>query len=320
MQCLQTPVPHRFSSKWQQQEQPSHHSYSADDLCVQGFNSFDCFSNGLSDLPDHQYPGFEEITSEAVSDSTLRKRKAETSPKSKQDCKIRVKQETGGAKTECKQQNSSKEASGDGSKTDYIHVRARRGQATDSHSLAERVRRERISQRMKCLQELVPGCSKITGKAGMLDEIINYVQSLQRQVELVEQFLSMKLAAVNPVADIDFLSREAMSTQLVQINPPELMDQPFLHFNSLQLDPCLGLDMYMDSSDLVADGSPFGSSLNSLHRVEFLQSLQGKDSYPICSSGMDCDAWFYVPNKQKNKIEPFLLHGNLLPNNLKMEI
>ena len=45
------------------------------------------------------------------------------------------------------------------------------------------VRRERISERMRYLQELVPGCSKVTGKAGMLDEIINYVQSLQRQVE-----------------------------------------------------------------------------------------------------------------------------------------
>ncbi|GAB4841473.1 hypothetical protein Ancab_022189 [Ancistrocladus abbreviatus] len=77
---------------------------------------------------------------------------------------------------------------------DYIHVRARRGQATDSHSLAERVRREKISERMKLLQDLVPGCNKITGKAVMLDEIINYVQSLQRQVE----FLSMKLASVNP--------------------------------------------------------------------------------------------------------------------------
>lgn len=77
---------------------------------------------------------------------------------------------------------------------DYIHVRARRGQATDSHSLAERVRREKISERMKLLQDLVPGCSKVTGKAVMLDEIINYVQSLQRQVE----FLSMKLATVNP--------------------------------------------------------------------------------------------------------------------------
>ncbi|KAL5214835.1 hypothetical protein ABZP36_003987 [Zizania latifolia] len=82
---------------------------------------------------------------------------------------------------------------------DYIHVRARRGQATDSHSLAERVRRERISERMKLLQSLVPGCNKITGKALMLDEIINYVQSLQRQVE----FLSMKLATMNPQLELE---------------------------------------------------------------------------------------------------------------------
>ncbi|CAI9771245.1 unnamed protein product [Fraxinus pennsylvanica] len=74
---------------------------------------------------------------------------------------------------------------------DYIHVRARRGQATDSHSLAERVRREKISKRMKLLQDIVPGCNKVTGKALMLDEIINYVQLLQRQVE----FLSMKLTS-----------------------------------------------------------------------------------------------------------------------------
>ncbi|KAE8123801.1 hypothetical protein FH972_018726 [Carpinus fangiana] len=79
--------------------------------------------------------------------------------------------------------------------TGYIHVRARRGQATDSHSLAERVRREKISQRLKILQRLVPGCEKVAGKALMLDEIINYVQSLQNQVE----FLSMKLASVNPM-------------------------------------------------------------------------------------------------------------------------
>ncbi|KAG5032091.1 hypothetical protein JHK85_016073 [Glycine max] len=69
-------------------------------------------------------------------------------------------------------------------KQDYIHVRARRGQATDSHSLAERARREKISERMKILQDLVPGCNKVIGKALVLDEIINYIQSLQRQVEL----------------------------------------------------------------------------------------------------------------------------------------
>ncbi|KAK9104814.1 hypothetical protein Scep_021658 [Stephania cephalantha] len=76
---------------------------------------------------------------------------------------------------------------------DYIHVRARRGQATDSHSLAERARREKISERMRILQDLVPGCNKVIGKALVLEEIINYIQSLQRQVE----FLSMKLEAVN---------------------------------------------------------------------------------------------------------------------------
>ncbi|CAM0911568.1 unnamed protein product [Alopecurus aequalis] len=83
---------------------------------------------------------------------------------------------------------------GEPQKEGYVHVRARSGQATNSHSLAEKLRREKISERMKLLQDLVPGCNKVTGKAVMLDEIINYVQSLQRQVE----FLAMKLSTVNP--------------------------------------------------------------------------------------------------------------------------
>ncbi|CAN8318027.1 unnamed protein product [Cochlearia groenlandica] len=81
----------------------------------------------------------------------------------------------------------------------YVHVRARRGQATDNHSLAERARREKINARMKMLQELVPGCDKIQGTALVLDEIINHVQSLQNQVEM----LSMRLAAVNPRIEFD---------------------------------------------------------------------------------------------------------------------
>ncbi|CAL9059665.1 unnamed protein product [Musa banksii] len=74
---------------------------------------------------------------------------------------------------------------------EVVHVRARRGEATDSHSLAERVRREKINRKMRFLRDLVPGCCKAMGMAGMLDEIINYVRSLQNQVEL----LSMEIAA-----------------------------------------------------------------------------------------------------------------------------
>ncbi|KAI3964385.1 hypothetical protein MKX01_028720, partial [Papaver californicum] len=57
------------------------------------------------------------------------------------------------------------------------------------------VRREKISERLKMLQSLVPGCDKVNSKAHMLDEIINYVQSLQVEVEM----LSMKLAYMNPI-------------------------------------------------------------------------------------------------------------------------
>ncbi|KAK1607312.1 hypothetical protein QYE76_030985 [Lolium multiflorum] len=91
---------------------------------------------------------------------------------------------------------------GEPQKEGYVHVRARSGQATNRHSVAEKLRREKISERMKLLQDLVPGCNKVTGKAVMLDEIINYVQSLQRQVE----FLAMKLSAVNPTLGVNLES------------------------------------------------------------------------------------------------------------------
>ncbi|KAM0019653.1 putative transcription factor bHLH family [Helianthus debilis subsp. tardiflorus] len=60
---------------------------------------------------------------------------------------------------------------------EVVHVRARRGQATDSHSIAERS----------------------MGMAVMLDEIINYVQSLQNQVE----FLSLKLTEASRFHNLD---------------------------------------------------------------------------------------------------------------------
>ncbi|KAI3825733.1 hypothetical protein L1987_07331 [Smallanthus sonchifolius] len=115
------------------------------------------------------------------------------------------------AKTSCKRRRKQKKSNDDqenkkkmvdskeGGQTGYIHVRARRGEATDSHSLAERVRREKISEKMKALQSIVPGCDKAR-KAHMLDEVINYVQSLQNEI----QILSLKLASVNPSMLYDY--------------------------------------------------------------------------------------------------------------------
>ncbi|KAG6651225.1 hypothetical protein CIPAW_06G095900 [Carya illinoinensis] len=139
-------------------------------------------------------------------------------------------------------------------KEEYIHVRARRGQATNSHSLAERVRREKISERMKFLHDLVPGCSKVTGKAVMLDEIINYVQSLQRQVE----FLSMKLATVNPRLDLnvegllakDTLPSRVATSSTMGFSPNIPMVYPLLRPSQRGLNQA-GLPGMGSSSDLL---------------------------------------------------------------------
>ncbi|XP_075504314.1 transcription factor bHLH75-like [Primulina tabacum] len=89
---------------------------------------------------------------------------------------------------------------------EVVHVRAKRGQATDSHSLAERLRREKINEKLRCLQDLVPGCYKTMGMAVMLEVIINYVRSLQNQID----FLSMKLSAASLFYDFNSSEAEAM--------------------------------------------------------------------------------------------------------------
>ncbi|XP_023538199.1 transcription factor bHLH69-like [Cucurbita pepo subsp. pepo] len=91
-------------------------------------------------------------------------------------------------------------------------VRARRGQATDPHSIAERLRRERIAERMKALQELVPNANK-TDKASMLDEIIDYVKFLQLQVKVLSMSrLGGATASLpsQPVADMSSHSEGGM--------------------------------------------------------------------------------------------------------------
>ncbi|XP_012698809.1 transcription factor bHLH49 isoform X2 [Setaria italica] len=153
----------------------------------------DCSSKGTSDSKKRRRPN-EVMGGDQVQSSNLPADSANESVHSKDKG-----EESSPATTTGKSKGKGAKETSESQKEDYIHVRARRGQATNSHSLAERLRREKISERMKLLQDLVPGCSKVTGKAVMLDEIINYVQSLQRQVE----FLSMKLATVNPRLDLN---------------------------------------------------------------------------------------------------------------------
>ncbi|KAL6540469.1 hypothetical protein OROMI_024352 [Orobanche minor] len=185
-----------------------------------------------------------------------------------------------------------------GEKLPYVHVRARRGQATDSHSLAERARREKINARMKLLQELVPGCNKISGTALVLDEIINHVQALQRQVE----FLSMRLAAVNPRVDCNLdalLAAECGSSidnsypgmfdpsiwteAQINHNRERQYQQP-LHFDGFHQHSWIRdedtSNFIIPDNSLLSYGSPENSGISSLEPAENGAVKMGPKSLP----------------------------------------
>ncbi|GMN37882.1 hypothetical protein TIFTF001_007182 [Ficus carica] len=63
-------------------------------------------------------------------------------------------------------------------------MRARRGSATDPQSLYARKRRERINERLRILQNIVPNGTKVDIST-MLEEAVQYVKFLQLQIKLL---------------------------------------------------------------------------------------------------------------------------------------
>ncbi|XP_017216368.1 transcription factor PIF7 [Daucus carota subsp. sativus] len=61
---------------------------------------------------------------------------------------------------------------------------SKRSRVAAVHNQSERKRRDRINQKMKTLQRLVPNANK-TDKASMLDEVIEHLKQLQAQVQMM---------------------------------------------------------------------------------------------------------------------------------------
>uniref|UniRef100_A0A7N0U7H2 BHLH domain-containing protein n=1 Tax=Kalanchoe fedtschenkoi TaxID=63787 RepID=A0A7N0U7H2_KALFE len=68
--------------------------------------------------------------------------------------------------------------------TNRVGSGSKRSRAAEVHNLSERRRRDRINEKMRALQELIPNCNKVD-KASMLDEAIEYLKTLQLQVQMM---------------------------------------------------------------------------------------------------------------------------------------
>ncbi|XP_022741656.1 transcription factor PIF4 isoform X2 [Durio zibethinus] len=88
-----------------------------------------------------------------------------------------------GENNEC-QSEAAELQSAAGNKSAQRSGSSRRSRAAEVHNLSERRRRDRINEKMRALQELIPHCNK-SDKASMLDEAIEYLKSLQLQLQVM---------------------------------------------------------------------------------------------------------------------------------------
>ncbi|GMG99815.1 hypothetical protein Nepgr_001655 [Nepenthes gracilis] len=91
---------------------------------------------------------------------------------------------------------------------------AKRSRAAEVHNLSERRRRDRINEKMRALQELIPNSNK-ADKASMLDEAIEYLKTLQLQV----QILSMGAGLYMPSMMLPAGMQQMYGTYLPHFSP-----------------------------------------------------------------------------------------------------
>lgn len=72
---------------------------------------------------------------------------------------------------------------------------SRRTRVAEVHNLSERNRRNRINEKLKALQDLIPNSSK-TDKASVLDEAIEYMKTLQMQLQMISMRSSLNVPAM----------------------------------------------------------------------------------------------------------------------------
>ncbi|CAL4940572.1 unnamed protein product [Urochloa decumbens] len=95
-------------------------------------------------------------------------------------------------------------------------ISTKRSRAAAIHNESERKRRDRINQKMKTLQKLVPNSSK-TDKASMLDEVIDYLKQLQAQVQVMSRMSSMMMPMAMPQLQMSVMAQMAHMAQMAQM-------------------------------------------------------------------------------------------------------
>ncbi|KAK8654585.1 hypothetical protein V6N13_128544 [Hibiscus sabdariffa] len=117
----------------------------------------------------------------------------------------------------------------DKKETGKSSVSTKRSRAAAIHNQSERKRRDKINQRMKTLQKLVPHSSK-TDKASMLDEVIEYLKQLQAQVQMMSRMnlppMMLPMAMQQQLQMSMILSQMGMGMGMNNMGRPNIIGIP----------------------------------------------------------------------------------------------
>ncbi|KAJ3699783.1 hypothetical protein LUZ61_003488 [Rhynchospora tenuis] len=138
-------------------------------------------------------------------------------------------------------------------------ISTKRSRAAAIHNESERKRRDRINQKMKTLQKLVPNSSK-TDKASMLDEVIDYLKQLQAQVNMMSRMM-MPMTPM-PQLQMSMMANMAQMAQMAQmgmsVGPPMMnlgsMGQP-AGYSAMPSPPLLHPSTFVPFPATAWDGS-----------------------------------------------------------------
>lgn len=120
---------------------------------------------------------------------------------------------------------------------------SKRSRAAEVHNLSERRRRDRINEKMRALQELIPNCNKVD-KASMLDEAIEYLKTLQLQVQIMSMGAGM------------YMPPMMLPSGMQQFHAAHLP-----HFSPMGVGMGMGMGMGFGMNMLDMNGGPRGCSM-----------------------------------------------------------
>ncbi|XP_024520055.1 transcription factor PIF3-like isoform X2 [Selaginella moellendorffii] len=134
-------------------------------------------------------------------------------------------------------------------------TRPKRSRAAEVHNLSERRRRDRINEKMRALQELIPNSNK-TDKASMLDEAIEYLKMLQLQLQMMSMRSGMSMP---PMAMANGVRHPHMQM------PPQMAPLPYgmgmgMGMLGVGMNMGMGMGMGMNMVDLGSSSTAPGAA------------------------------------------------------------